>query len=41
MLKKLNDQLKNKKYKYIDLEQIIKSISRYDDKVRNNAGGAF
>ena len=40
-VKKLNDQLKNKKYKYIDLEQIIKSISRYDDKVRNNAGGAF
>ena len=40
-VKKLNDQLKNKKYKYIDLEQIIKSISRYDDSVRNNAGGAF
>jgi Fe-Mn family superoxide dismutase len=40
-VKKLNDQLKNKKYKYIDLEQIIKSISRYDDNVRNNAGGAF
>jgi len=40
-VKKLNDHLKNKKYKYIDLEQIIKSISRYDDSVRNNAGGAF
>ena len=40
-VKKLNDQLKNKNYKYVDLEQIIKSISKYDDKVRNNAGGAF
>lgn len=40
-VKKLNDHLKNKKYKYIDLEKIIKSISRYDDSVRNNAGGAF
>ena len=40
-VKKLNNQLKNKKYKYIDLESIIKSISRYDKVVRNNAGGAF
>jgi len=38
---KLNDALSKKNYKYEDLEDIIKSISKYDTKVRNNAGGAF
>jgi len=40
-VKKLNDALKNNKRKYEDLEEIIRSISLYDTKVRNNAGGAF
>jgi len=40
-VKKLNDALSKKTYKYEDLEDIIKSISKYDTKVRNNAGGAF
>ena len=40
-VKKLNDALSKKNYKYEDLESIIKSISKYDTKVRNNAGGAF
>jgi len=40
-VKKLNDALKNTKRKYDDLEEIIRSISLYDTKVRNNAGGAF
>jgi Fe-Mn family superoxide dismutase len=37
---KLNDAIKDKKGD-LDLEEIIKSISKFDDKVRNNAGGAF
>jgi len=40
-VKKLNDALSKKNYKEVDLEEIIKSISKYDTKVRNNAGGAF
>jgi len=40
-VKKLNDALSKKNYKDVDLEDIIKSISKYDIKVRNNAGGAF
>jgi len=40
-VKKLNDALSKKNYKDVDLEDIIKSISKYDTKVRNNAGGAF
>jgi Fe-Mn family superoxide dismutase len=40
-VKKLNDALSKKKYKYEDLEDIIKSISKFDTKIRNNAGGAF
>ena len=39
-VKKLNDALKNKDGD-IELEEIIKTISKFDDKVRNNAGGAF
>ena len=37
---KLNKALENNKGD-VDLEEIIKSISKFDDKVRNNAGGAF
>ena len=39
-VKKLNDALKSKDGD-MDLEEIIKSIGKFDDKVRNNAGGAF
>lgn len=38
---KLNDALSKKKYGDVELEQIIKNISRYDKSIRNNAGGAF
>lgn len=38
---KLNDALSKKKYGDVELEQIIKNISRYDKTIRNNAGGAF
>jgi len=38
---KLNDALSKKQYGDLDLEKIIKSISRYDKTIRNNAGGAF
>ena len=37
---KLNKELKNKNGD-LDLEEIIKTISKYNNKVRNNAGGAF
>jgi Fe-Mn family superoxide dismutase len=37
---KLNKSIKDKKGD-MDLEEIIRSISKFDDKVRNNAGGAF
>ena len=40
-VKKLNDALSEKKHKDLELEDIIKSISKFDEKVRNNAGGAF
>ena len=40
-VKKLNDALSKKNYKDLELEDIIKSISKFDEKVRNNAGGAF
>jgi Fe-Mn family superoxide dismutase len=40
-VKKLNDALSKTNKKYEDLEDIIKSISKFDTKVRNNAGGAF
>jgi Fe-Mn family superoxide dismutase len=39
-VKKLNAALANKKGE-IELEDIVKSISKFDTKVRNNAGGAF
>ena len=37
---KLNKELKNKDGN-LELDEIIKSISKFNDKVRNNAGGAF
>ena len=37
---KLNDSLKNKDID-ISLEDIVRTISKFDNKVRNNAGGAF
>jgi len=40
-VKKLNDALSKKNYKYEDLEDIVKSISKFNTKIRNNAGGAF
>jgi len=38
---KLNDALSKKNYGDLELEKIIKNISRYDKVIRNNAGGAF
>lgn len=40
-VEKLNKLLSNKKDNNIGLEEIIKSISKYNKKIRNNAGGAF
>jgi Fe-Mn family superoxide dismutase len=40
-VEKLNDTLSKKKYGDLELEEIIKSISRFDKTIRNNAGGAF
>jgi Fe-Mn family superoxide dismutase len=38
---KLNDALSKKKQGDLELIQIIKTISRFDKTIRNNAGGAF
>jgi Fe-Mn family superoxide dismutase len=38
---KLNDELGKVKGKDLDLEQIIRKISKFNTKVRNNGGGAF
>ena len=40
-VEKLNKSLSQKRETNYDLEEIIKSISKYDKKIRNNAGGAF
>ena len=40
-VKKLNDALSKRKDGDLELEQIIKGISRYNTTIRNNAGGAF
>jgi Fe-Mn family superoxide dismutase len=40
-VEKLNIALDKKKYGDLDLEQIVKSISRFNKTVRNNAGGAY
>ncbi len=39
--KKLNDALSKKNYGDLELEDIIKTIGKFDDTIRNNAGGAF
>ena len=38
---KLNSALSKKKYGDLELEDIVKSISRFNKTIRNNAGGAF
>ena len=38
---KLNKALSKKDYGDVELENIVKSISRYNKEIRNNAGGAF
>ena len=40
-VKKLNDALSKKNYGDLELEEIIKSISRFPKTIRNNGGGAF
>jgi Fe-Mn family superoxide dismutase len=40
-VEKLNIELDKEKYGDLDLEQIVKTISKYDDTIRNNAGGAY
>lgn len=40
-VEKLNKALSKKKGGDLELEEIIKSISKFDSTVRNNAGGAF
>jgi Fe-Mn family superoxide dismutase len=40
-IKKLNNALKSVKDKDLDLELLIKGISRYNRTIRNNAGGAY
>ena len=38
---KLNKALSKKDYGDLELESIVKSISRFNKNIRNNAGGAF
>ena len=40
-VEKLNKELEKIKGKDLDLEEIIRSISKFNTKVRNNGGGAF
>ena len=40
-VEKLNDALTKKDYGDVELEDIIKRISKYNKTIRNNAGGAF
>ena len=40
-VKKLNDALSKKDYGDVELEEIIKSISKYNKTIRNNAGGFY
>ena len=40
-VEKLNKALRKKDYGDLELEQIVKSISKFNDTIRNNAGGAF
>lgn len=40
-VEKLNSELEKIKGKDLDLEEIIKKISKFSDKVKNNGGGSF
>jgi Fe-Mn family superoxide dismutase len=40
-VKKLNSALRKKDYGDVELENIVKQISKYNTTIRNNAGGAF
>ena len=40
-VEKLNLALEKEKFGDLDLEQIVKTISKFDDTIRNNAGGAY
>jgi Fe-Mn family superoxide dismutase len=40
-VKKLNDALSKKEYGNVELEDIIKSITRFPKTIRNNGGGAY
>jgi len=40
-VKKLNSALRKKDYGDVELEEIVKQISKYNITIRNNAGGAF
>ena len=40
-VKKLNSALRKKDYGDVELENIVKQISKYNTLIRNNAGGAF
>jgi Fe-Mn family superoxide dismutase len=40
-VEKLNSELEKIKGKDLDLEEIIKGISKFNNKVKNNGGGAF
>lgn len=40
-VEKLNSELEKIKGKDLELEEIIKKISKFNDKVKNNGGGAF
>jgi Fe-Mn family superoxide dismutase len=40
-VKKLNDALSKKDYGNVELEDIIKSITKYPKTIRNNGGGAY
>ena len=40
-VKKLNSALRKKDYGDVELENIVKQISKYNTAIRNNAGGAF
>jgi Fe-Mn family superoxide dismutase len=38
---KLNDALKSKAAQNLTIEEVLANVKKYDDKVRNNAGGVF
>ena len=40
-VKKLNSALRKKDYGDVELEKIVKQISKYNTTIKNNAGGAF